>query len=143
MNSNFPEIGIYGLSCRLCSTYHIETKSRCGGCKSEYRMSAGCPFIAYAVKKREIEFYWDCEESETYEKWKNYRRSGEKADSFKCYQKLEDNIDFIKKMEYMHLKKSRLSVRKLLKEILKEFNEGRSKSYYCIAVTVMGINELE
>ena len=31
----------------------------------------------------------------------------------------------------------------LLKEILKEFNEGRSKSYYCIAATVMEVNELE
>jgi hypothetical protein len=31
----------------------------------------------------------------------------------------------------------------LLKEMLKEFNEGRSKSYYCIAATVLEINELQ
>ena len=31
----------------------------------------------------------------------------------------------------------------LLKEMLREFNEGRSKSYYCIAATVMEIRELE
>jgi hypothetical protein len=31
----------------------------------------------------------------------------------------------------------------LLKEMLREFNEGRSKSYYCIAATVMEIKELE
>jgi len=30
-----------------------------------------------------------------------------------------------------------------LKEMLQEFNEGRSKSYYCIAVTVLEIEELE
>ena len=32
---------------------------------------------------------------------------------------------------------------KLLKEMLREFNEGRSKSYFCIATTVMEINEIE
>jgi hypothetical protein len=31
----------------------------------------------------------------------------------------------------------------LLNEMLREFNEGRSKSYYCIAATVMEIRELE
>jgi len=31
----------------------------------------------------------------------------------------------------------------LLKEMLQEFNEGRSKSYYCIAATVLEIDELK
>jgi len=31
----------------------------------------------------------------------------------------------------------------LLLRLLKQFNEGRSKSYYCIAATVLNINELE
>jgi acyl-CoA reductase-like NAD-dependent aldehyde dehydrogenase len=31
----------------------------------------------------------------------------------------------------------------LLKEMLQEFNEGRSKTYYCIASTVLEIEELE
>jgi hypothetical protein len=31
----------------------------------------------------------------------------------------------------------------VLKEMLKEFNEGRSKSYYCIAATVLKTEELE
>ena len=32
---------------------------------------------------------------------------------------------------------------KLLRAILTEFNEGRSKSFYCIAATVLEIGELE
>jgi hypothetical protein len=31
----------------------------------------------------------------------------------------------------------------LTKEMVREFNEGRSKSYYCIAVTVMETGESE
>lgn len=56
MQVDYPEIGICGLSCRLCPSYHIEGKSRCAGCKSANRMAVGCPFITCAVKKKGIEF---------------------------------------------------------------------------------------
>jgi len=139
----YPKIGICGLSCSLCPIYHSETKSKCGGCKSEYRMTAGCPFITCAIKKKGIEFCWDCEENESCEKWKKHRQSGKNNDSFKCYQKLEDNIYFIKKNGVIEFEKKQKIKEKILKEMLKEFNEGRSKSYYCIAATVMKINELK
>ncbi|WP_243668727.1 hypothetical protein [Methanoculleus chikugoensis] len=31
----------------------------------------------------------------------------------------------------------------MLREMLNDFNEGRSKSYYCIAATVLELDELE
>ncbi len=93
----YPEIGVCGLSCRLCPTYQSESKSRCFGCKTESRMGAGCPFITCAVKKKGIEFCWDCRDSMTCEKWKKHRDSGKRNDSFKCYQKLEDDIFFVRK----------------------------------------------
>jgi hypothetical protein len=139
----YPEIGICGLSCRLCPHYHTEGASRCCGCKTEYRMGAGCPFITCALKKKGIEFCWDCEENETCEKWMKHREAGKKADSFKCYQKLENDIAFIQKNGVDEFKKIQKMRENLLKEMLREFNEGRSKSYYCIAATVMETGELE
>ena len=142
MKIKYPEIGICGLSCRLCPHYHTEGASRCGGCKTEFRMGAGCPFITCAQKKG-IEFCWDCEEKKTCEKWAKHREAAKKADSFKCYQKLEEDIACIQKNgvdEFEEMQKKR---EHLLKEMLREFNEGRSKSYYCIAVTVMEIGESE
>lgn len=143
MKIKYPEIGICGLSCRLCPNYHMDTKSRCLGCKSEGRMAVGCPFITCAIKKKGIEFCWDCEESKTCEKWRKRREAGKKVDSFKCYQKLEDDIAFIQKngvAEFENLQKIR---EQLLREMLQEFNEGRSKSYYCIVSTVLEIKELK
>jgi hypothetical protein len=105
-------------------------------------MGAGCPFITCAQKKG-IEFCWDCEEKKTCEKWAKHREAAKKADSFKCYQKLEEDIACIQKNgvdEFEEMQKKR---EHLLKEMLREFNEGRSKSYYCIAVTVMEIGESE
>lgn len=143
MKIKYPEIGVCGLSCRLCPKFHTEGKSRCGGCKSEYRVAAGCPFITCAVRKKGVEFCWDCEENVTCEKWKKHREFGKRHDSFKCYQKLEDDIAFIHKNGVNAFEKLQKSREKLLKEMLQEFDEGRSKNYYCIAATVLEIGELE
>lgn len=106
-------------------------------------MGAGCPFISCALKKKGIEFCWNCEENETCEKWAKHRESGKKADSFKCYQKLEDDIAFIQKNGVNEFEKTQKIREHLIKEMVREFNDGRSKSYYCIAATVMEIGELE
>ncbi|MGC9443341.1 MAG: DUF3795 domain-containing protein [Candidatus Methanospirareceae archaeon] len=140
---NYPEIGICGLSCRLCPNYLMNTKSRCLGCKSESRIAVGCPFITCAIKKKEVEFCWDCEESKTCEKWRKHREAGKRVDSFKCYQKLEEDITFIQKTGVPQFVESQKIREQLLREMIQEFNEGRSKSYYCIAATVLEIDGLK
>ena len=106
-------------------------------------MGAGCPFVTCALKKKGIEFCWDCEEKKICEKWAKHRDTAKKADSFKCYQKLEEDIACIRKNGVDEFEETQKKREYLLKEMLREFNEGRSKSYYCIAVTVMEIGELE
>lgn len=106
-------------------------------------MAVGCPFITCAVKRKGIEFCWECEESETCERWKNHREAGKERDSFKCYQTLEEDISFISRHgvpEFQNVQERRGV---LLREMLNNFNEGRSKSYYCIAATVLEPGELE
>ncbi len=88
-------VGVCGLSCYLCPNYNTDAKSRCEGCKSEGRMGAACAFLTCAVKKKGIEFCWNCEDCGSCEKWKKHREAGKRFDSFKCYQKLEDDILFI------------------------------------------------
>ncbi len=143
MKVRYPEIGICGLSCRLCPHYHTEGPSRCGGCKTESRLGAGCPFITCALKKRGIEFCWDCRERETCEKWRGHREAGKTADSFTCYQKLEDDIAFIRRNGIEAFEEVQITRERLLRKMLDEFNEGRSKSHYCIAAIIMEIGELE
>jgi hypothetical protein len=143
MQIKYIEVGVCGLSCRLCPMYNTDTVSKCLGCKSTARMTVGCPFITCAIKKKQIEFCWDCTENKTCEKWNIHREAGKKGDSFKCYQKLEEDILFIKSSGIKEFEKIQKKREDLLKEMLKNFNEGRSKSYYCIAATVLGIEELE
>ena len=110
MKSRYIVIGVCGLSCRLCPMHHTDAESRCAGCKSKVRMAVGCPFITCAVKKKGIEFCWDCEEGETCKRWKQHREIGKQHDSFKSYQTLEDDIIFIQKNgvhEFENLQKIR------------------------------------
>src|SRR3989304_7700360 len=143
MNIRHPEIGICGLSCRLCPRFHTIGISKCGGCKSEYMMAVGCPFITCAVKRKGIEFCGSCEESKTCEKLRKQREFSRQYDTFTCYQKLEDNISFIQNNGVNEFEERQKTKEELLKEMLRDFNEGRSKTFYCIAATVLKTEELE
>jgi hypothetical protein len=143
MKISHVEIGICGLSCRLCPAYHRETKSRCGGCKSQYRMGAPCPFHNCAIKKKGVEFCWLCGTSDVCEKWRKHRELGKQHDSIKCYQTLEKDIASIRKSGIEEFEDTQKRREKLLRVMLLEFNEGRSKTLYSIAATVFEIEELE
>jgi hypothetical protein len=143
MDIQYPEVGVCGLSCRLCPMYNTQAESRCTGCKSTDRMAVGCPFITCALRKKGVEFCWQCNENSTCVRWKKHREAGKKQDSFKCYQKLEEDISFIREHGVVEFENRQKIREHLLKEMLLEFNDGRSKSYYCIAATVMEIDELQ
>jgi len=122
--------------------YNTETKSRCPGCKSPSRIAVGCPFITCAIQRKGVEFCWECEEHPTCEKWRNHREAGKKGDSFTCYQTLEEDIACIGTYGVGEFDRIQITRGTFLKEMLQEFNEGRSKSYYCIACTLLSTDEL-
>jgi hypothetical protein len=106
-------------------------------------MVVGCPFITCAVKKRGLEFCWQCKESDTCEKWRNHREASKQHDFFKCYQTLNSDIAFIGEHGVDAFEEQQKFRAQLLREMLLGFNDGRSKSYYCIAATVMRADELQ
>jgi hypothetical protein len=143
MEFKHVETGVCGLSCKLCPRYHTNGSSRCGGCKSPFRMGAGCPFITCAVKKKGIELCTDCPEGETCERWKGHRTFSRTHDTFVCYQKLEDNIRFIRSHGVPAFEEAQEKRCRLLQAMLAGYDDGRSKSFFCIAATVMEPDELE
>ncbi len=143
MEFNYVATGVCGLSCRLCPRYHTDGSSRCGGCKSPFRMGAGCPFVTCAVKKKGIELCTDCAEGETCERWKAHRDFSKTRDTFVCYQKLQDNVMFIKSHGIRAFEEDAEKRCKLLEVMLAGYDDGRSKGFFCVAATVMEIGELE
>jgi hypothetical protein len=142
MDSKYIEIGVCGLSCRLCPAYNSQTESRCGGCKSPERIRVGCPFLNCAVKKKGLDFCWQCKQSTTCEKWKYHRDASKIGDSFKCYQTLETDIEFILQKGIEEFEKQQKDRELILKAMLNEFNDGHSKSYFCIVASIFTLDEL-
>ena len=95
------------------------------------------------TKKETIEFCWDCPDGETCERWNRHREHSRQYDSFVCYQKLDDNIDFGRAHSPEAFAKRQAEKAELLHNLLDEFNEGRSKSFYCVVATVLETDELK
>lgn len=97
-----------------------------------------CSFITCCVKKKNLEVCAECGDFPC-SKFERF----DAADSFITHRKAIPNLNFIREYgleEFIKQQKKRIA---LLEEMLNEFDEGRSKSYFCIAATVMEIDELK
>lgn len=138
-----PTLGCCGLDCGLCPRYYTEGSSQCPGCCGPdfYSKNPGCGFITCCVKKNNLEVCGECNDypCQRFNDWLKKKA----YDSFLTHKKIDPNQDFIKKhglQVYIEQQSKRIH---LLEEMLKDFNDGRSKSFYCISTTLLSIEALE
>ena len=138
----YPTIGVCGLDCGLCPRYYTEGTSRCPGCYGPdfSDKHPSCGFITCCVKKKGLEVCAECSDFPC----SRFGESDEgEYDSFLTYRKVRRNLSFIKEHgveEFVALQRKRMD---LLEEMLAQFNEGRSKSLYCVAATLLSIDSIE
>jgi len=140
LNKKYPTVGCCGLDCGLCPTYNSTGNSKCPGCYgldfSEKHPS--CSIITCCVKQKNYEVCADCSDypCSKIDKW-------DQGDSFISHKKALINLRSIKEggiEAFIEQQKKRMVI---LNELLNQYNEGRSKSYYCIAVALLSIQILE
>jgi len=139
----YPTLGCCGLDCGLCPRYYTEGSSRCPGCCGPdfSNRHPSCGHITCCVKKENLEVCAQCDDfpCSKFDSW----FGNEAYDSFITHKKTESNLYFIKKHgveKFIEKQRERI---KLLEEMLKEFNEGRSRSYYCIAVALLSVDDVK
>jgi uncharacterized protein DUF3795 len=136
----YPTIGCCGLDCGLCPRYYTVGTSRCPGCCGPdfWQKHPGSPILTCCVKRKGLEFCSDCSEFPC-SKFKDV----DKYDSFLTHQKMVSNLNFIKKYgikKFIDQQNKRI---KLLETMINNFNDGRSRSFYCIATTLLPMLSLE
>ena len=141
---NFPTIGCCGLDCGLCPIYYTAGSSRCSGCCGPdfFNKHPSCSYITCCVKKKKLEVCALCDEFPC-SKFESWLQSGGEYDSFLTHKKANTNHYFIRNhgiKKFLEQQGKRIN---LLKAALKEFDDGRSKSFYCIATTLLSIRNLE
>ena len=137
-----PTLGCCGLDCGLCPRYHTAGSSKCPGCcgPNFFNKHPSCSFITCCVKKKNIEVCAQCDEFPCSKLEKNLKP---KRDSFLTYKNVKSNLLLIQKNgiePFLEQQQQRIN---LLEIMLKDFNDGRSKSYFCIATTLLPIEDLE
>jgi hypothetical protein len=142
----YPTIGVCGLDCGLCPRYYTEGASRCPGCGGPnfLKKHPSCSFITCCVKKNNFEVCafcsaFPCSKFKTDKEIQQFEGSS----SYPPYKKIMLNLNYIKDYgieKFIDKQKKRI---RLLEKLLQNYDDGRSKSFFCKAAALLDITSLE
>ena len=140
MVKKYSTIGCCGIDCGLCPGFHTKGNSACPGCGglNFKEKHPSCGFLTCCVIKNGLEVCSDCKD------YPCNRFDKEKSgfDSFVTHKKVFANLDFIKDKGidlFIKQQKIRISV---LTDFLINFDDGRSKSFFCICCALLPLDKL-
>lgn len=141
MLKKYPALGCCGLDCGLCPRYYTAGPSRCPGCCGEdfFNLHPSCSFITCCAKKRNLEVCAECEEYPC----AKFDKATEGPDFMTTSKRIMRNHQYIKEEglgRFIEQQEKRMS---LLRTMLEHYDEGRSKTFYCLAATLLSLAGLE
>ena len=141
----YPTIGVCGLDCGLCPRYYTVGASRCPGCCGPefFSKHPSCSFITCCVKKKNFEVCAECSDfpCSKFKSDEEYQQLKESS-SYPSYKKVMSNLNFIKEHgieQFIGQQKERI---KLLETMIVDFDDGRSRSFYCKSATLLDLGGL-
>lgn len=141
----YPTIGCCGLDCGLCPRFYTVGHSRCPGCTGPgfFNKHPSCSFITCCVKRKNLEVCAECSEfpCSKFKSDEEYQQLQESS-SYPSSKKIMPNLNFIKKRgikKFIEQQRSRI---KLLETMIKKFDDGRSRSFFCKAAALLDLTSL-
>jgi hypothetical protein len=113
----------------------------CHGCKDKQKTDTTCPLRVCAIANKGIEFYWECQESDSCTILRSALAEG--CNAALKYQSTDNNISFIKQYGidvFDQLQKTR---GQLLSEMLHDYYKGCFVQEYCAAASILEVSEIE
>jgi hypothetical protein len=146
IRKRYPTIGVCGLDCGLCPRYYTAGPSRCPGCAGPDfpAKHPSCSFITCCVKKRSLEVCGECPDfpCPRFKSEEEYRQVKESS-SYPPYRKVLPNLKSVKEHGIERFVTQQRRRIKLLERMIADFDDGRSKSYYCRSAAVLAPTDLE
>jgi hypothetical protein len=141
----FPTVGVCGLDCGLCPRYYTAGPSRCPGCGGPcfFDKHPSCSFITCCVKKRGLEVCGQCEDfpCPKFKSEEEYSQI-ESSPSYPPYRNVLRNLRLVKTIgirEFARRQEERIG---LLERMIRNYDDGRSRSFYCRAAALLAPNVL-
>ena len=130
---DYALLSLCGLNCGLC-TMHID--GYCPGCGGGDGHQS-CKIVKCAITTSSPEFCSLCSEYPC----KNYEHITD-FDSFITHQNMFANLKKINNIGIEQYKKELEEKIKILNLLLNKYNDGRKKSFYCLAVNLLELNDI-
>ena len=126
-----PYLSLCGLNCRLCPM-HIS--GHCGGCGFG---NQSCPIARCSLEHGSPEYCFRCPEYPC----ERYAHIDE-ADSFITHMKQKADLEKMRKIGDEAYNAEQAEKRRILDRLLAEYNDGRKKTLFCLAVNLLPLEEL-
>jgi len=106
------------------------------------RKHPACGFITCCIRQRGIEACAECIDWLGCERAAKLLQSAERQDSFISYRPIAANFAFIQKYGIEEFARLEMGKQKFLRYLLDNYDEGRSKSFYCTACQLIPLDKL-
>jgi hypothetical protein len=135
----YPLLAACGLNCGLCPRFHTNGGSKCPGCAGEgfFTKHPSCSVLT-CCRQRMIEYCYECDEYPC----KKFDGAGARC-SFITYKNIL--LDF-EKIENHGLAAYQCELNQkvqILRDLIDNYNDGRRKSFYCIAVNLLELEDIK
>jgi len=135
----YPQFAACGLNCGLCPRYYTQGSSRCPGCAGEgfSEVHPACGILSCCQRKG-IEYCFECDEFPC-SKYKDVDTS----DSFITHRNQFIDMEKAKRIGMKAYETELNEKIKILEELLTDFDDGRRKSFYCLAVNLLELQDIK
>jgi hypothetical protein len=133
-----PFYALCGLNCCLCPRFNTDGASKCPGCggKDFSEKHPTCAVVTCSKKHGDIQFCFDCVDFPC----KRFEKPSA-VDSFISYKNVLDDMEKAKKDLKGYLKDLKKKYEYLCL-LLEQYNDGKSKGFYCLAVNLLPLPEI-
>lgn len=134
----YPLFSACGLNCGLCSRYQMDGVSKCPGCcgKDFLTKHPTCGLLS-CTQRKGLEYCYQCNEFPC----KKYD-GADQSDSFITHLHQISDLEKAKELGIDIYKQELNEKIELLELLLTNYNDGRRKSLFCIAVNLLEIEDL-
>ncbi len=135
----YPMFSACGLNCGLCPRYQMKGISKCPGCAGVgfSTRHPACGILSCSQRKN-IEYCFQCEEFPC-QKYEN----ANKRDSFITHLHQLKDLEKAKTNGIEEYKKELDEKIELLETMLEEYDDGRRKSFFCLAVNLLSLQDIK
>ena len=134
----YPQFSACGLNCGLCPRYYTSGSSRCPGCAGEgfSQVHPTCGVLSCCQRKG-LEYCFLCDEFPC----KKYDGAGS-SDSFITHKNQFTDMEKAKQVG-IDAYKAELDIKiAILAELLRDYDNGRRKGFFCIAVNLLALQDV-